>query len=34
MQDFIRTYTYQRAILDNSADFKDKVRRWKAPKFY
>lgn len=25
MQDFIRTYTYQRAILDNSADFKDKV---------
>lgn len=25
LQDFIRTYTYQRAILSNIADFKDKV---------
>ena len=26
MQDYIRTSTYQRAMLDNSADFQDKVR--------
>ena len=25
MQDYIRTSTYQRAIFDNCADFKDKV---------
>lgn len=25
MQDYIRTSTYQKAILNNSADFKDKV---------
>ena len=25
MQDYIRTSTYQRAMLDNSADFQDKV---------
>ena len=27
MQDYIRTSTYQRAILDNSVDFAGKVRR-------
>ena len=26
MQDYIRTATYQRAILDNSIDFEGKVR--------
>ena len=26
LQDFVRTSTYQRAILANAADFKDKVR--------
>ena len=26
MQDYIRTSTYQRAMLDNTADFADKVR--------
>ena len=25
MQDYIRTSTYQRAMLDNTADFNDKV---------
>lgn len=25
LQDFVRTYTYQRAILSNLNDFKDKV---------
>lgn len=27
MQDYIRTSTYQRAILDNSMDFAGKVKR-------
>ena len=28
MQDYIRTSTYQRAMLDNMLDFQDKVRRY------
>ncbi len=32
MQDYIRTSTYQRAMLDNSTDFTDKVRHMIASK--
>lgn len=28
MQDYVRTGTYQRAILQNHTDFKDKVTLW------
>lgn len=31
MQDYVRTGTYQRAILQNHTDFKDKVSRVCAP---
>ena len=31
MQDYVRTGTYQRAILQNHTDFKDKVSRQAMP---
>lgn len=31
MQDYVRTGTYQRAILQNHSDFKDKVSRATSP---
>lgn len=33
MQDYVRTGTYQRAILQNHSDFKDKVGAAKSTKF-